>query len=76
LLYLLGSTKSPRWFSSAAPISCPYSTSVTWMLWAYLFLRLHNQGIEVVAIFWGLWLFPFGRLVIRSDFIPAYWASC
>lgn len=37
---------------------------------AYLFLRLHSQGIDVVAIFWGLWLFPFGMLVIRSDFIP------
>ncbi len=37
---------------------------------AYLFLRLHSQGIDVVAIFWGLWLFPFGLLVIRSGFIP------
>ena len=37
---------------------------------AYLFLRLHSQGIDVVAIFWGLWLFPFGMLVIRSGFIP------
>jgi hypothetical protein len=37
---------------------------------AYLFLRLHSQGIDVVAIFWGLWLFPFGMLVMRSGFIP------
>lgn len=37
---------------------------------AYLFLRLHNQGIIVASIFWGLWLFPFGILVIRSGFIP------
>ena len=37
---------------------------------AYLFLRLHGQGIQVAAIFWGLWLFPFGMLVIRSGFIP------
>jgi hypothetical protein len=37
---------------------------------AYLFLRLHGQGINVVSIFWGLWLFPFGTLVIRSGFIP------
>ena len=36
----------------------------------YLFLRLHGQGIQVAAIFWGLWLFPFGILVIRSRFIP------
>ena len=37
---------------------------------AYLFVRLHGQGIEVVSVFWGLWLFPFGMLVIRSGFIP------
>jgi hypothetical protein len=37
---------------------------------AYLFLRLHGQGLQVAAIFWGLWLFPFGILVIRSRFIP------
>jgi hypothetical protein len=37
---------------------------------AYLFLRLHGEGVTVVSIFWGLWLFPFGMLVIRSGFIP------
>jgi hypothetical protein len=38
---------------------------------AYLFLRMHGQGLVVAAIFWGLWLFPYGMLVIRSGFIPA-----
>jgi hypothetical protein len=37
---------------------------------AYFFLRLHEEGITVVSVFWGLWLFPFGMLVIRSSFIP------
>ncbi len=37
---------------------------------AYLFLRLHEQGLVVTSIFWGLWLFPFGMLVIQSGFIP------
>ena len=37
---------------------------------AYLFVRLHSQGINVTSIFWGLWLFPFGLLAIRSGFIP------
>ncbi len=37
---------------------------------AFLFLRLHSQGITVASIFWGLWLFPFGILAIRSGFIP------
>ncbi len=38
---------------------------------AYLFMHLHGQGVVVAAIFWGLWLFPFGMLAIRSRFIPA-----
>jgi hypothetical protein len=37
---------------------------------AYLFMRLHNQGLVIAAIFWGLWLFPLGILMIRSGFIP------
>jgi len=37
---------------------------------AYLFLRLHTYGITLASVFWGLWLFPFGMLVIRSGFIP------
>jgi len=37
---------------------------------AYLFMRLHGQGLIVAEIFWGLWLFPFGMLVIQSGFIP------
>lgn len=37
---------------------------------AYLFLRLHGRGITLASVFWGLWLFPFGMLVIRSGFIP------
>ena len=39
---------------------------------AYLFFRLRNQAIIVAQIFWGLWLFPFGVLVIRSGFIPRF----
>lgn len=37
---------------------------------AMLFLRLHGQGFVVAEIFWGLWLFPFGVLVMRSGFLP------
>src|SRR5574341_386512 len=36
----------------------------------YFFMRLHGQGLVLASIFWGLWLFPFGTLVIRSGFIP------
>jgi hypothetical protein len=35
-----------------------------------LFLRLRGQGLVVNELFWGLWLFPFGLLVMRSGFIP------
>ena len=37
---------------------------------AYLFLRLHSHGIQIIQVFWGLWLFPFGLLVYQSRFIP------
>jgi hypothetical protein len=41
---------------------------------ATFFLRLHNSGLVVNQIFWGLWLFPLGVLVIRSGFIPRWLA--
>lgn len=37
---------------------------------AFLFVRLHSHGITLASMFWGLWLFPFGLLAIRSGFIP------
>jgi hypothetical protein len=37
-----------------------------------LFLQLHNYGLVVNQIFWGLWLFPIGALVMRSGFIPRW----
>jgi hypothetical protein len=33
---------------------------------AYLFVRLHGEGIQVASVFWGLWLFPLGLLLWRS----------
>jgi hypothetical protein len=35
-----------------------------------LLLRLHTHGVLAVEIFWGLWLLPFGLLVIRSRYFP------
>jgi len=37
---------------------------------AYLFLRLHEEGLVVTSVFWGLWLFPFGMVVTQSGFVP------
>lgn len=37
-----------------------------------LFIRLYSQGIVMNELFWGLWLLPFGWLVIKSGFIPRF----
>jgi hypothetical protein len=37
---------------------------------AFGFLRLKSSGTLIALAFWGLWLFPFGRLVIKSGFLP------
>jgi hypothetical protein len=35
-----------------------------------LFLALHEHGVLIATVFWGLWLFPFGYLVFKSGFLP------
>jgi hypothetical protein len=35
-----------------------------------IFAALHDYGMAIVDIFWGLWLFPLGYLVYKSNFIP------
>ena len=35
-----------------------------------LFLDLHEHGIFIAQLFWGLWLFPMGYLVYKSGFLP------
>jgi hypothetical protein len=37
---------------------------------ALLFVKLHGSGLQVAAVFWGLWLIPLARLVWHSGFIP------
>ncbi len=38
---------------------------------AVIFLHdLHQLGLVIASIFWGLWLFPLGRLIIKSNFLP------
>lgn len=34
------------------------------------FLDLNAQGITIPTIFWGLWLFPLGYLIIQSGYFP------
>ena len=35
-----------------------------------LFLDLHEHGLQIASIFWGLWLLPMGYLVFKSGFLP------
>lgn len=41
-----------------------------------LLIRMHGQANGINQTFWGLWLLPFGWLVVRSRFLPrwlGYW---
>ena len=41
-----------------------------------LLIRMHAQANGINQTFWGLWLFPFGWLIVRSRFLPrwlGYW---
>ena len=35
-----------------------------------LFLSLHEAGIGIAGLSYGLWLFPMGYLVFKSGFLP------
>lgn len=35
-----------------------------------LFLSLHQSGVFIAQIFWGIWLFPMGYLAYKSKFVP------
>jgi Domain of unknown function (DUF4386) len=35
-----------------------------------LYLQFYDNGILLASILWGLWLFPFGYLVYKSEFLP------
>lgn len=37
---------------------------------AMLLLKMSSNGNFLLMVFWGLWLVPFGLLVIKSGFIP------
>lgn len=34
------------------------------------YLEQYSNGLQVLQIFWGLWLLPFGYLVFKSSFLP------
>jgi len=36
------------------------------------FLNLHEYGLSIASIFWGLWLFPMGYLIYKSGYLPKF----
>jgi hypothetical protein len=58
-----------RWLLTGAPEVAAIASAQREAL-GMLFLRLHTQGVLAVEIFWGLWLVPFGLLVMKSRFLP------
>lgn len=67
-IVLLG---APLVLSSGAGFLAPFTKPQLDAL-AYAFLRLRTLGVGINMVFWGLWLFPFGRLVARSGFLPRW----
>jgi hypothetical protein len=35
-----------------------------------VFLDLHQYGLQITGIFFGLWLLPMGYLILKSTYIP------
>jgi hypothetical protein len=35
-------------------------------------LHQYENGIQLISVFWGLWLMPFGYLVFKSGFLPKW----
>ncbi|HKK89423.1 MAG TPA: DUF4386 domain-containing protein [Saprospiraceae bacterium] len=48
-----------------------FATEQVWA-WVLFFLELNEQGIIIASIFWGLWLFPLGALVLKSGYFPRF----
>lgn len=40
----------------------------------HLFLDMYEYGAYIAGLFWGLWLFPLGYLIFKSNFLPKFLA--
>lgn len=58
-----------QWLLSGAAVVAPLGSAEREAL-GMLFVRLHTHGVLAVEVFWGLWLLPFGTLVVRSRLLP------
>jgi hypothetical protein len=68
LLNVLGGVAALTFFQGAGELSALARPQLEAL--GMTFIRLRDAGISIASIFWGLWLFPFGLLVVRSRFIP------
>lgn len=39
---------------------------------ALFFIRLHEMGIAIAEVFWGLWLLPLALLILKSNYLPRF----
>jgi hypothetical protein len=60
---------APLILLSGADFLAPFSRAQLEALALGVF-RLRGNGLGIATAFWGLWLLPFGILVIKSGFIP------
>jgi len=60
---------APLIFQSGADYLSVFSRAQLETL-SFGFHRLRGNGATLASAFWGLWLFPFGILVLKSQFIP------
>lgn len=58
-----------QWLLGGAAVVAPLGSAEREVL-GMLFVRLHTHGVLAVEVFWGLWLLPFGMLVLRSRLLP------
>ena len=54
---------------SGADFLTPFTASQLQAL-VLFFHDLHQYGLNIDKVFWGLWLFPMGYLVFKSGFLP------
>lgn len=57
--------------ADGTPLLAGFSTEQISSL-VVLLHTLHEDGIFIAQIFWGLWLIPMGILIIQSEFLPKW----
>lgn len=57
--------------ANGSPLLAGFSTEQVSSL-VTLLHNLHEDGIFIAQIFWGLWLIPMGILIVKSEFLPKW----